>query len=66
MAKLVVSEFTTLDGVIEDPGGAEGVSYGGWAFQFDRGSEGDEFKLQELWPALRRCGSWTCGRPGRP
>jgi dihydrofolate reductase len=48
MGKLVVSEFVTLDGVFEDPGGAEAVGYGGWAFKFDRGAEGDEFKLDEL------------------
>ena len=47
MAKLVVTEFVTLDGVIEDPGGAEGLDRGGWAFQFERGPEGDQFKLDE-------------------
>jgi dihydrofolate reductase len=46
VAKLIVSEFTTLDGSIEDPGGAEGV--GGWAFTFERGEEGDRFKYDEL------------------
>ena len=48
MGKLVVSEFVTLDGVFEDPGGAEGFEFGGWAFRFERGSEGDAFKLDEL------------------
>jgi dihydrofolate reductase len=46
--KLVVSEFVTLDGVMEDPGGSEGFDRGGWAFKFDRGPEGDKFKLDEL------------------
>ena len=46
--KLVVSEFVTLDGVMEDPGGAEGFDRGGWAFKFDRGVEGDKFKLDEV------------------
>jgi dihydrofolate reductase len=46
--KLVVSEFVTLDGVMEDPGGAESFERGGWAFQFDRGAEGDKFKLDEV------------------
>jgi hypothetical protein len=32
MRKLIVSQFLTLDGVMEDPGGAEGASVGGWAF----------------------------------
>jgi dihydrofolate reductase len=48
MAKLVVSQFMTLDGVVEDPGGAEDFARGGWAFKFDRGVEGDKFKLDEV------------------
>jgi dihydrofolate reductase len=51
MAKLVVTEFITLDGVFEDPGGAESFDLGGWAFKFDRGPEGDTFKLDELMAA---------------
>jgi dihydrofolate reductase len=47
MSKLVVSEFVTLDGVMEDPGGSEGFDRGGWAFKFERGPEGDKFKLDE-------------------
>src|SRR5262245_26758966 len=49
--RVVVSEFVTLDGVMEDPGGAEGFDRGGWAFKFDRGPEGDKFKLDELMAA---------------
>jgi dihydrofolate reductase len=48
MAKLVVSQFITVDGVVEDPGGSEKFERGGWAFQFDRGPEGDKFKLDEV------------------
>jgi hypothetical protein len=48
MARIVVSEFVSLDGVMQDPGGSEGFDRGGWAFQFDRGSEGDKFKMDEL------------------
>lgn len=48
MAKLVVTEFVSLDGVMEDPGGAEGFKHGGWSFKFNRGPEGDKFKLNEL------------------
>ena len=48
MGKVVVSEFVTLDGVVEDPGGADKTKYGGWAFQFNRGPEGDKFKFDEL------------------
>src|ERR687897_878338 len=48
MGKVVVSQFISLDGVVEDPGGAEGFDRGGWAFKFDRGPEGDRFKLDEV------------------
>jgi dihydrofolate reductase len=51
MSRIVVSEFVTLDGVMEDPGGAEGFDRGGWAFQFERGPEGDKFKMDELMAA---------------
>ena len=48
MRRIVVTEFVTLDGVMEDPGGSEKFERGGWAFQFDRGPEGDKFKADEL------------------
>src|ERR1700751_5928895 len=48
MGRLVVTEFVSVDGVFEDPGGAEGYEHGGWTFEYDRGSEGDRFKLDEL------------------
>jgi dihydrofolate reductase len=48
MGRIVVTEFVSLDGVMEDPGGAEEFEHGGWTFRFDRGAEGDQFKLQEL------------------
>jgi hypothetical protein len=48
MDRIVVTEFVTLDGVMEDPGGAEGSEFGGWSFRFERGAEGDRFKLDEL------------------
>jgi dihydrofolate reductase len=51
MGKLVLTEFVTLDGVIEDPGGGDGSPYGGWAFKFDRGPDGDRFKWDELMAA---------------
>lgn len=38
----------TLDGIIEDPGGADKFERGGWAIQFNRGPEGDKFKLDEV------------------
>ena len=57
MGKLVVSEFITLDGVAEDPGGAEQTAHGGWAFQFDRGPEGDaKPHFPDLFDACARLG----------
>ena len=46
--KVVVSEFVSLDGVMEDTGGAEAYKHGGWSFKFKRGPEGDKFKVDEL------------------
>jgi dihydrofolate reductase len=47
MGRIVVTEFISLDGVIEDPGGAEDFKYGGWSFEFNRGEDGNQFKLEE-------------------
>jgi dihydrofolate reductase len=47
MGRIVVTEFVSLDGVVEDPGGSENFKYGGWSFEFSRGDEGDKFKLDE-------------------
>lgn len=46
MGKVVVTEFVSLDGVMEAPGG-EDFKYPGWSFAFDRGEDGNQFKLQE-------------------
>jgi len=48
MGRIVVTEFVSLDGVMEDPGGAEDFKHGGWTFEIGRGEEGDRFKLDEL------------------
>jgi dihydrofolate reductase len=48
MGRIVVSQFVTVDGGVEDPGGSEGSPFGGWAFKFERGEEGDRFKLDEV------------------
>jgi len=48
MGKIVVTEFISLDGVFEDPGGAEDYEHGGWTFTFNQGDEGGKFKLDEL------------------
>ncbi|HTU78652.1 MAG TPA: dihydrofolate reductase family protein [Solirubrobacteraceae bacterium] len=51
MGKLVVTEFVSVDGVFEDPGGADGYEHGGWTFEYNRGADGDKFKLDELMEA---------------
>ena len=47
MGRIVITEFVSLDGVVEDPGGSEDFAHGGWSFEFQRGEEGDKFKLDE-------------------
>ena len=51
MSRVVVSEFVSIDGVMEDPGGAEDYRHGGWTFEIDRGEAGDRFKLEEVFEA---------------
>ena len=51
MGKLVVTEFVSIDGVFEDPGGSEAYEHGGWTFEYDRGDDGDKFKLDEVMEA---------------
>ena len=47
MGRIVVTEFVSLDGVMEAPGGGEDFEHGGWSFEIERGEEGDKFKLDE-------------------
>jgi dihydrofolate reductase len=47
VGRIVVTEFISLDGVMEDPGGSENFKHGAWSFQYNRGDEGDKFKLDE-------------------
>ena len=51
MGTIVVTEFVSIDGGFEDPGGSESYEYGGWTFEYDRGDEGNKFKLDELMDA---------------
>jgi dihydrofolate reductase len=51
MGRIVVTEFVSLDGVMEAPGGGEGYEHAGWTFEIARGEEGDKFKLEELMDA---------------
>src|SRR5258708_39520829 len=45
MGKIVVTEFVSLDGVMEDPGGDGNFKHKGWTFKLNRGGAGDKFKL---------------------
>jgi len=47
VGRIVVTEFVSLDGVMEAPGGGEDFKHGGWSFEISRGDEGDQFKLDE-------------------
>src|SRR6266550_2240565 len=51
MGRIVVTEFISLDGVVEDPGGSEDFEYGGWTFEIERGDDGNKFKLDETMEA---------------
>src|SRR3954469_3677503 len=51
MGKVVVTEFVSIDGVFEDPGGSEDFEYGGWTFEDARGDDGNKFKMDELMDA---------------
>jgi dihydrofolate reductase len=47
MGRIVVTEFVSLDGVMEAPGGGEDFEHAGWTFEIERGDEGATFKLEE-------------------
>ena len=47
MGRIVVTEYISLDGVIEAPGGGEDYRHAGWTFEISRGAEGDQFKIDE-------------------
>ncbi|HET8752476.1 MAG TPA: dihydrofolate reductase family protein [Gaiellaceae bacterium] len=47
MGRIVVTEYISVDGVIEAPSGTEAFERVGWTDGFSRGSEGDQFKVDE-------------------
>src|SRR5258708_37899854 len=47
MGRIIATEFVSLDGVMQAPGGGEGFKHAGWTFKISRGEEGDKFKLDE-------------------
>src|SRR3954465_1386424 len=51
MGRVIVTEFVSLDGVMEAPGGGESYKHAGWTFEINRGDEGDKFKLDETMEA---------------
>ena len=73
MGKIIVIQYVTLDGVVEDPDGRSGTDRGGWAFRFGREQlAGDKFALDRSCRRGRCCsggapGSTSpgCGRSGR-
>lgn len=57
MADVIVTEFVTLDGVMEAPGGEPGHPHSGWVFDHV-GSDWEAYKLQEV----REAGGLLLGR----
>ena len=47
MGRIVVTEFVSLDGVMQDPGGDSDFKHAGWTFEIEQGEEGADFKLDE-------------------
>ncbi|MBN9180388.1 dihydrofolate reductase family protein [Microbacterium sp.] len=48
-ARVIVVQYITLDGVVEDPDGSGGTPFGGWAMRYGpEGVAGDKFQLGEL------------------
>jgi dihydrofolate reductase len=59
MRKVVASIFVTVDGVVEDPGGAEGFDLGGWSFKYGGRSDDD---LKHAGDLLSRSDALLLGR----
>src|SRR6266487_30527 len=51
MGRLVVTEYISVDGVVEAPSGNEQFERTGWTDDFSRGADGDQFKVDETMAA---------------
>jgi hypothetical protein len=51
MSRIVVSQFVSVDGVIEDPVGIEDLGRGAWTDRASSGPEGGRYKLDEIMDA---------------
>jgi dihydrofolate reductase len=47
VSRLVVTEYISVDGVVEAPSGTEEFERVGWTDDFSRGSDGNQFKIEE-------------------
>ena len=47
MGRIVITEYISVDGVVEAPSGTEDFARVGWVDDFQRGPEGDDFKVAE-------------------
>jgi dihydrofolate reductase len=47
MGKIIVTEFVSVDGVCEGPGGGEPYKHVGWTFTYQRTPESQKYKLDE-------------------
>jgi hypothetical protein len=68
MGRLIVIQFITVDGVVEDPAGSDGADFGGWAMRHGpEGVAGDKFRLGAILDEgtlLFGSSSARCGRSG--
>jgi len=58
MREIIVTEFISLDGVVEAPGGEEGFKHTGWTFDIESDPTMYEYKFEET----REAGAQLLGR----
>ena len=63
MGRIVVTEYVSVDGIVEAPSGTEPFERVGWTDDFSRGPEGDKFKLDETMASdALLLGRWIAAR----